>query len=215
MVGILKRCALQPAAFALFAVCVGGLAAAPEETSPAKTGAEIIEMSYTLKAPAPETAMRTLRRLAEERGGHLVGMEATVCTVDLPATIGAEAAQELVRGLGAVVDRNVNRTAVGSQMADLEARIRARRNHLGRLEKLFTDVDLNQTLALESETAQALRELDRLRGELNYYRERSRMLRVSIRLELSASARGSGRPPIPAPWVGTLTLQDFLRRFGP
>ena len=190
------------------------LLAEPDVRDPESGPREIIEMEYVVKAPAPEAALRSFRRSAEAKGGHLVSMESTACTVDVPAAIGIEVMQSVVRAQGLLLARNVSRRAVSAEIADLRARIKARREHLTRLEKLFADVDLAQTLALESETASALRELDKVQGQLNYLTERSSMLRVTIRLETSHVARGRTGIPLAAPWVGSLTLENFLSRFG-
>ena len=194
--------------------CSSFLTAAPAEDVSVSRSREIIEMQYGLKTPTPEPTLKAFRSAAEGKGGHLVTMESGSCTMDVPESVGLEAMQAIVRGLGAVVERNVQRRAVGPEIADLAARIKARRDHLQRLEKLFGDVDLAQTLALESETAAALRELDRIRGQLNYLRERSAMLRVTIRLETSAVARRAGSVPVAAPWVRSLSLENFLLRYG-
>lgn len=151
----------------------GSLAAAFASLKLIRTAQATVEVSDF------ERAAREVARIAEGLGGYVADTQAArgqqdrqsgTVTIRVPAERFA-AAMEGVKGLGKVRSESVSTQDVTREYADLETRLRVKRDTADRLRELLRarTARLADVLEAERELARVTEEIERMEGERRFY----------------------------------------------
>jgi hypothetical protein len=164
----------------------GGLAAAFASLKLIRTA------QATLEVADFERAAREVARIAEGLGGYVADTQATrgpqdrqsgTVTIRVPAERFA-AAMEGVKGLGKVRAESVSTQDVTREYADLETRLRVKRDTAERLRELLRarTAKLADVLEAERELARVTEEIERMEGERRFYDQQVALSTIALTL---------------------------------
>ena len=121
-------------------------------------------------------------------------------TVEVPAD-SYDKAVEAARAQGEVVQLQQSSYDVGTQIADVDARVKALESSLTRLTTLMDDAkDVSDVIALESAIAQRQSELDSLRAQQRDLANQTAMSTISLTLMSPEDARSAVDPQPDQTW---------------
>ena len=172
---------------------------------------DMITLRAKLRARNPDQVKDELIALAGANKGYLLRLSARRIEVYVARELTAPGIINKLSGYGQLVERSVGRKDVSDRMRDLETSIRVREDHLAKLQKMVAGSNAEQTLELEKELNRVISEIERNRGQLNFYRERVSL--IHLRVDFTSSASPSTTGGIPIDWVRDLNIEDFMERF--
>jgi hypothetical protein len=154
-----------------------------------------------------EEAAETVARLAESHGGYLADAQASRGAQDrrrgtLVIRVPAErfaAAYAALKGLGKVETETVSTQDVTKAYADLETRLRVKRDAEGRLREILRTrtARLADVLEAERELTRLLEEIEQIEGERRYYDQQIALSTISAALhEPEAVIRAGALAPL-------------------
>ena len=163
-----------------------------------------------------EEAAQAVARVAESHGGYLADAQASRGAQDrrrgtLVIRVPAErfaAAYAALKGLGKVETETVSTQDVTKAYADLETRLRVKRDAEGRLREILRTrtARLSDVLEAERELARLLEEIEQTEGERRYYDQQIALSTISATLhEPEAVIRAGALAPL------LEALRDSLR----
>jgi hypothetical protein len=120
---------------------------------------------------------------------------------------------DLLAGSGTVLDKSLQRRDRTEVIAQLEARLRSKREIFVRLRKFLDDSNVSATLKVEGSMTQLVRELEQIKGELEVERASTRHALVIARFEFHREGRIT-YVRSPFAWLNTVDLDHFLAEFG-
>jgi hypothetical protein len=177
------RTAVSPAQGALAQatakVAPGGSSAAPSLAAALAARKLIRTAQLTVEVQEYERAAQEVARLAESFGGYLAEAQSTrgqhdrrtgTITIRVPAErFGAALAS--LKGMGTVKAENVSTQDVSKAYADLETRLRVKRDTSERLRELLRTrtADLPAVLQAERELARVTEEIEQMEGERRFF----------------------------------------------
>jgi hypothetical protein len=146
----------------------------------------------TLEVPSYEEAAERVARLAESQGGYLADAQAArgardhrrgTLVVRVPAERFA-AAYSALKGLGKVETETVSTQDVTKAYADLETRLRVKRDAEGRLREILRTrtARLSDVLEAERELTRITEEIEQMEGERRYYDQQVALSTISAAL---------------------------------
>lgn len=149
--------------------------------------------SLTVEVASYPRASEEVSRLAEAHGGYLAETQATrgtgeslrgTLTVRVPAGRFGAAVAELKK-LGKVVSESMTTQDVTRAYADLETRLRVKRETAERLRELLRDrtARLSEVLEVERELSRLTEEIERAEGERRYYDQLVALSTVAVTLQ--------------------------------
>lgn len=174
---------------------------------------DILTLTCVLRARNADRAKDELIALAEANQGYLLKMSERRIEVYLSRRLTAPGVLNRLSEMGQLQSRSLGKQDVAEQLRDLNTAIRVREEHLAKLQKMVEGSDVSEALELEQEVNRVITEIERNRGQLNYYRERVALMHLSVNfVQTAGTVPGSGGG-VPIPWVRSLNIEDFLERF--
>jgi hypothetical protein len=145
-----------------------------------------------LEVDDADVASRSVESIADEDGGYVAGMSASrdgrnrrsaVVTVRVRPDSFMRALTQL-RSLGDELSSSIETEDVGQQSADLEARIRTKRDALERMRAILADRTgtLAEVTSVEAQLGTMIAELDQLEGQRRWYASRVDLSTITVTL---------------------------------
>jgi hypothetical protein len=160
--------------------------------------------------------------VAESLGGYLLSRSDTGVQLRVPSRSFRAALKELDK-LGTVSRRSVTAQDVSEQFHDLEVRLKNLESVRNRLEQFMArTTNVTEALTVGKELENVTRQIDEIKGRLQFLRTRAAYSLISVTLEPKAAAlvaKSSAAPPPPPPrprrlpvkWLTEVGLDDLLR----
>ncbi|MFT5460154.1 MAG: hypothetical protein ACI9K2_006671, partial [Myxococcota bacterium] len=171
-----------------------------------------ISVSLVLKVVQPETSADRLVAAAADAGGWFAARNDDAVVLRVP-TDAVDGLVERAEAEGLVVERQRQRTDVGAAMADLRARIAARREVLAQYFALLPDASSDAVLTVEREIVRVVSEVERLEGTLRVLKHNATYAQVDVAFRFR-----DRRAPVPDgssafPWLNTVDLSTVVYDF--
>jgi hypothetical protein len=160
--------------------------------------------------------------VAESLGGYLLSRSDTGVQLRVPSRSFRAALKELDQ-LGTVSRRSVTAQDVSEQFHDLEVRLKNLESVRNRLEQFMArTTNVSEALTVGKELENVTRQIDEIKGRLQFLKTRAAYSLISVTLEPKAAtvvAKSSAAPPPPPPrprrlpvkWLTEVGLDDLLR----
>lgn len=185
----------------------GGAAQAPSLQAMLAARKLIRTAQVAIEVRSYEEAAENVARVAESHGGYLADAQASRGAQDrrrgtLVIRVPAErfaAAYAALKGLGKVETETVSTQDVTKAYADLEARLRVKRDAEGRLREILRTrtARLSDVLEAERELTRLLEEIEQIEGERRYYDQQIVLSTISAALhEPEAVIRAGALAPL-------------------
>lgn len=185
----------------------------PTRTDEGERGARqtAIDASLALKVAHPDQVRRQVLELTKQAGGYptLVSDGRLDLRVP-PQQVDALLAQFSQTGL--VLGRTLQRSDRTEVIADLQARLRTKRDIFQRLRAFLDDSNVAATLKVERSMTALVTDLERLRSELEVEEANVRNAAVRITFQFHQERRVD-QVVSPFEWLNTLDLEQFLGAF--
>ncbi len=151
-----------------------------------------------------------LRSFAEESGGYVSYFSGTMVKLRIPREK-IEQLKEVLRQGAYILDQQVRHRDITLKLMDLKTRLETKKKLHDELSRLFAGSRFHQTIEIEREMGHVIVELERLRGEIGYYKELSSLVDVSIYLRGDQGRHFS--IPQQFHWMRGLGVQEMIRRW--
>ena len=185
----------------------------PTRTDESERGARqtAIDASLTLKVAHPDQVRRLVLDLTKAAGGYptLVSDGRLDLRVP-PQQVDALLAQVSQSGL--VLARTLQRNDRTETIADLQARLRTKRDIFQRLRAFLDDSNVAATLKVERSMTALVTDLEQLRGTLELEEANVRNAAVRITFQFHQERRVD-QVVSPFAWLNTLDLEQFVGGF--
>ena len=190
---------------------VAAPAPAPRETAPIPA-VERLAASVVVQVDDRDVAQQKAITATEALGGWFSALGADSVTLRVP-TARLSGLVDEVRALGFVVDRSLNREALGAQLADARAAVAARREVLARYYEVLGTTTADTVVAVESEIDRVIREIESYEGRIRMLEDRAAyaQLDVSFRFRDRSAPAPTGRSSFA--WVNAVDLGLLLADF--
>lgn len=162
-------------------------------------------------AQQEQSALRVVER-ARELGGWFQTQTPTSLSLRVPVA----KVDELVafaEAEGKVVDKQLSRTDLHSQLADLRGRLEARRETLDQYYAVLKTATSSSVVSVQQQVTYAVAQIEALEGRVRMLEAQAAMARVDVSFqfrERDAPARDGSSS---FPWLNTLNVQDVVQNF--
>lgn len=153
-----------------------------------------------------DDATRSVRRFAEQAGGHLQNATSDSITIRVPAAR-FEATFDRIADLGEVTDRSIDASDVTEQILDLDIRLaNARKTRERLLEHLARSQKIADTLEIERELARVSETIEQIEGRLRSLRSQVAMSTITVVFAARSPIQPRSARPLglPFPWIEEL-----------
>ena len=143
----------------------------------------IFSYTYYITAGDERAASRAIQTLAVEKGGYLKNLSAGQLTVRLAPAYNDEL-KALFAGYGYILDEQTVREDAGEKLVDLSSSLAVKEKLLKELYSLFNASQFHQTLDVEKEIGRLTVEIEQIKGEIAFYRDRAALSDFTIHLNV-------------------------------
>ncbi|MBM4343048.1 MAG: DUF4349 domain-containing protein [Deltaproteobacteria bacterium] len=144
-------------------------------------------------------------------GGWPILVTDTDLHLEVPQDVLAATVDELAAA-GIVLQKSLQRVDLTEQIAQLQAKLKSKREILERLRSFFADSDTHSTLRIEQSMTQLVVEIEHLQGELNVAESSARMAHVQVSFQYHQKQRIT-YVRSPFEWLNTLDIDRFVAEF--
>ncbi len=170
-----------------------------------------VTATLTVKVVHPDEVRKAaLARLAAA-GGHPTLVTENDLYLEVPQAALADTIDQLAAA-GIVLQKSLQRVDLTEQIVQLDAKLRSKREILGRLRGFFDDSDTASTLRIEASMTQLVTEIEALQGELNVARASVRQAHVQVSFQFHPRQHIT-YVRSPFEWLNTLDLDRFDHDF--
>ena len=142
-------------------------------------GGSALTASVAIRVDDREKTLQKAIDLARERGGWFA--ELTMDRVSLRVPAGeARALVDVLRSLGEVFERTFDSVDLQPQMADLEGRLKSRREVLARYMEVLAGASPKAIVSVEREITRVIAEIEGFEGQLRVLRDRAAYARIDV-----------------------------------
>ncbi len=188
------------------------LASSSKETAAEVTQPMVVYQGWLrLRVKRLVEAADEITRLTEEAGGFPVIITADHLQLKVPPEK-LRTVMKQISSSGLVLQKSLDRQDLTAQIADLEAKVRARTQILGRLRTLLDGSSLEVTLNIEQRMLGLVTHLENAKGQLHVLRERATWAVVDVDFRFRQREH-TGHVTSPFKWINTVTLEGFLEEF--
>lgn len=167
------------------------------------TGALVLRVDDQAAASANAIA------LAEQMGGWFSRFSGDGVTVRVP-TVGVDAFLEATQGFGDVEGRTYDREDLGVRIADIESRLKARREVLSRYLSVLEEASPKAVVQVEREITRVVSEIEGLEGQLRVHTDRVEHAEVTLSFRYRERRAPSRDGSSSFGWLNTMNVADFL-----
>lgn len=193
----------------------GNPAVRKEAEKGAKPGATArmvqVTATLTVKVVHPDEVRKEAIARAAAVGGHPTLVTDNDLYLEVPLDVLSATVDQLA-ATGIVLEKSLQRVDLTEQIVQLEAKLRSKREILGRLRSFFDDADTQSTLRIERSMTQLVAEIEQLQGELNVAQANVRQGHVQVSFQFHPRQRIT-YVRSPFEWINTLDLDRFDNDF--
>jgi hypothetical protein len=166
-----------------------------------------------LKVLNPRDAKAAVQAEAERLKGYMSYIDNHSIVLKVPPKALSEMVQ-FTADQGLVIEKNLEREDLTLEVAELEGRLKSKREILSRLRGFFDDSDAVATLEIEQTMNGLVMEIEQTRGRLRYLNDRSdwAVLNISFRFRERDKVMYVESD---FEWLNTASLDQFLGEFQP
>ncbi len=170
-----------------------------------------MDATLMLKVAHPDQVRRQVLDLVKQAGGYPTYVADGRLDLRVPPQQ-VESLMTQVSQMGLILGRTLQRSDRTEVIADLQARLRTKRDIFQRLRSFLDDSNVAATLKVERSMTALVTDLERLRGELEVEEAnvRNASLRVSFQFH---QERRVDQVTSPFAWLNTLDVEQFLGAF--
>jgi ABC-type uncharacterized transport system fused permease/ATPase subunit len=167
---------------------------------------------FTLVVGEIRHAQDKAQKLAENMGGYLESLEATLMVIRVPAEKFHQAVRSL-RNVGSVAQRDVEVVDVTDQYRDTETRLENYKAMAKRLRELVAKAeDVKAALEVERELGRIQTEIDKLEGQLRTLSQQVAFARIHLTFQgVTRYTPPKIQVKLPIGWLRELGLQRLMR----
>ena len=159
----------------------------------------------------PAEVRKALVAATKKAGGYpMLVSDASVKLKMPPAQLSA--LMDKAASSGIVLDKSLQRQDLTARIAQLEGRLRSKREIFAQLRDFIDDSDVQATLMIEQTMTRLVAELETVKGELRVARDRARWAVLDVSFRFQKRGRIVYKHS-PFKWINTVDLHRFFRRF--
>jgi hypothetical protein len=182
-----------------------------ENKKPADERLSIILAILTLKVIHPDEVRKAAVQKVEDLGGFPKRVTAQLLDVDVPHDQ-LEDYLNWLQGQGIVLSKGVQRADRTTELVELEASLRTKREMLQRLRVLFAEASTDATLQIERSMNALVDQIERQQGQLGQLQAATGMAHVQVAFQYRPKQE-LRHVRSPFAWLETVDIPSFLRRF--
>lgn len=186
-------------------LCLLVLAAAPL----AAGGNDQYRYTYYLLTENAEKAQAVVREAVRAARGYVQSLSSTQLVLRVPAGALADLKAALTRA-GYITDEQVYRTDVTATVTDIATRLAVKQKLLDDLYKLFAASEFHQTLEVEQEIDKVVVEIEKLKGQLAWHRDRAALCEITVHLNQKGPADPARRGETRWQWIRDLGVPGMM-----
>lgn len=187
------------------------VAASPTEIASGSPRLTALSATMMVKVVHPDEVRRKAIARARELGGFPLLVSDAELQLKVPPEHLAQLS-ELVGASGIVLDKSLQRRDRTEAVAQLEARLRTKRDIFARLRTFLDDSTVSATLMIERSMTQLVAELEQIKGELEVERATTRHALLVVHFQFHREGRIT-YVRSPFDWLNTVDLDRFLAAF--
>ncbi|MCU0849293.1 MAG: DUF4349 domain-containing protein [Spirochaetes bacterium] len=170
----------------------------------------IFRYEYFLLTESPDRAVESLRKSVAGMGGYVKYFSSSRISVRVPDK-SFQALKEGIGRLGYIFDEQLFRSDVAETVNDLRTRLAVKEKLMSDLYRLFNESKLHQTIEIEEEIGKVVMEIEKIKGELAYYSDKTSLYEVNVHMNVKpGEARTSGGPS-KWQWINGLGIEGMMR----
>ena len=162
-----------------------------------------------LRVDDQEAASETAIAIAEQMGGWFSRYSSSGVTLRVP-TGGADAFLAAAQDLGDVEDRQYGREDLGPRIADVESRLKARREVLERYLAVLDEASPKAIVQVEREITRVVAEIEGLEGQLRVLADRVDHAEVTLSFRYRERRAPTRDGSSSFEWLNTMNVADML-----
>lgn len=171
-----------------------------------------VQASLTLRVDDRGAASETAVELAEEAGGWFSSLSGEHVALRVPVA-DVEGVLESLREVGDVVERTYGASDLSDEVIDLEGRLAARRTGLDQYLEVLETARPEAVVAVESEVARLIAEIEQIEGRLRVLRDRADYAQVDVSFRYRERRAPLRDGSSSFAWLNSLNVQDLLDDF--
>jgi len=171
-----------------------------------------VQASLSLRVDDRDVASETTVELAEEHGGWFSSLSGEQVALRVPVAE-VEAVLEALREVGDVVERTYGASDQSAEVIDLEGRLDARRTGLDQYMEVLGTARPEAVVAVESEIARLIAEIEQIEGRLRVLRDRADYAQVDVSFRYRERRAPLRDGSSSFAWLNALNVQDLLDDF--
>lgn len=172
----------------------------------------VLNYNYYVMTGSPENLIETMRKITADKGGYVKYYSNSRLIIRLSSKYSDTLMGYLNEG-GYIIDKQVYRRDVSEKMIDLKTRLSAKQKLLQNLYEIFSGSRLEQTLEVEKEVGKVIIQIEKLKGELAYYRDRILLSEITININLKKGTTHKKKAATQWDWIRHLGIENLIIRY--
>ncbi len=170
---------------------------------------QVLRVNYYLIAENSQRLINLIREKTAGWGGYVKFFSGNKVVIRVPGGIALKF-REFVAGKGYVLDEQVFRQNVSEQMIELKTKLKVKEKLLKDFYRLFESSRFHQTLDVEREIGKLVLEIEKIKGKINYYTDRTTLSEVTVNINSRRPAAGPGKAVTKWDWIRRLGIPSLL-----
>ncbi len=151
----------------------------------------IFTYQYYLSVNDAPRVIDALRKYVSDSNGYVKQFSNQMITMRVPRKE-AEDLRSKLSSMGFILDERKSRLDVSEKLLDFRTRLKAKEKLLSDLYAIFNTAQFEQTVEVEKAVGAVIVEIENLKGNIHYYRDRIALCDVTVHLNVG-TGRGGGR----------------------
>lgn len=122
--------------------------------------------------------------------------------------------QDLISKMGYISDEQISTADLGGELVDLQSRLKTKEKLLSELNLLFSASEFRQTLEVEKEIDEVIREIEALKGKIRYDKDLISFSTVSIQMNFNnVIDKKKPAPRTGFDWIRNLGVINLMENY--
>lgn len=174
-------------------------------------GEEVIyNFRFTIAAGDPDALIESLRNFTKRNGGYVKFFSNNRIDVRLPKGREEQLKSDISR-MGYISEENQSRQDVSKTLLDLRTQLKVKKKLLNDLKGIFTSSKLSDTLAVEQELGKVIVDVESIKGQIYYYRDRVALPEIQVFINQSSGAVTKKESDSRWEWVRKMGIHGLIR----
>lgn len=177
----------------------------------AQGGSFILTYKYSVMTSDSEGMIDVLRKIARDRGGYVKFFSRDKVILRLPREHVGRMRGYLAEA-GFIADERRAQTDVSETLLDLKTKLTVKKQFLKKLYAIFKSSRFTQTLAVEREVGKAIMEIEKIKGQIAYYKDRVSLTEVTVIINEQGDAKKK-KMSTQWDWIRKLGIEKLIADF--